>query len=95
MNIGLQTWFPYHIQICLNGREWLRRCLEQRDIDFWLRAIKAHVDCTDGRIGRLENIIVNSQAERITYLVVMEHNITSTLRLIPGSFSHGPAHQKR
>jgi hypothetical protein len=21
MNIRLQTWFPYHIQICLNGRE--------------------------------------------------------------------------
>ena len=24
MNIRLQTWFPYHIQVCLNGREWLR-----------------------------------------------------------------------
>ena len=34
MNIRLQTWFPYHIQICLNGREWLRRCLEQKGIDF-------------------------------------------------------------
>jgi len=31
MNIRLQTWFPYHIQICLNGREWLRRCLEQQE----------------------------------------------------------------
>ena len=34
MNIRLQTWFPYHIQICLNGREWLRRSLERRNIDF-------------------------------------------------------------
>jgi len=34
MNIRLQTWFPYHIQICLNGREWLRRCLERQGIDF-------------------------------------------------------------
>ena len=34
MNIRLQTWFPYHIQICLNGREWLRRSLEQKGIDF-------------------------------------------------------------
>lgn len=34
MNIRLQTWFPYHIQICLNGREWLRRCLEQKGVDF-------------------------------------------------------------
>lgn len=34
MNIRLQTWFPYHIQICLNGREWLRRCLERQGIHF-------------------------------------------------------------
>jgi hypothetical protein len=33
MNIRLQTWFPYHIQVCLNGREWLRRCLERKGID--------------------------------------------------------------
>jgi hypothetical protein len=34
MNIRLQTWFPYHIQVCLNGREWLRRSLEKRGIVF-------------------------------------------------------------
>jgi len=34
MNIRLQTWFPYHIQICLNGREWLRRCLERQGVHF-------------------------------------------------------------
>lgn len=34
MNIRLQTWFPYHIQICMNGREWLKRHLEQQGIDF-------------------------------------------------------------
>jgi len=34
MNIRLQTWFPYHIQICLNGREWLRRSLEKEKIEF-------------------------------------------------------------
>jgi hypothetical protein len=34
MNIRLQTWFPYHIQICLNGREWLRRELEREKINF-------------------------------------------------------------
>ncbi|MCF6285077.1 MAG: hypothetical protein L3K26_07795 [Candidatus Hydrogenedentes bacterium] len=34
MNIRLQTWFPYHIQLCLNGREWLRRSLERENIDF-------------------------------------------------------------
>ena len=40
MNIRLQTWFPYHIQVCLNGREWLRRCLEQQGIDFLAKGNK-------------------------------------------------------
>lgn len=34
MNIRLQTWFPYHMQVCLNGREWLRRSLEHKGIEF-------------------------------------------------------------
>ena len=34
MSIRMQTWFPYHIQICLNGREWLRRSLEKSGADF-------------------------------------------------------------
>ena len=34
MNVRLQTWFPYHIQVALNGREWLRRRLEARGADF-------------------------------------------------------------
>jgi len=29
MNVRLQTWFPFSIQICLNGREWLARQLER------------------------------------------------------------------
>ena len=40
MNIRLQTWFPYHIQICLNGREWLRRSLEREDIEFLVHGNK-------------------------------------------------------
>jgi hypothetical protein len=28
MNIRLQTWAPYEIQVALNGREWLRRSLD-------------------------------------------------------------------
>ena len=34
MSVRLQTWFPYSIQIQLNGREWLRRGLEREGIDF-------------------------------------------------------------
>jgi hypothetical protein len=45
MNIRLQTWFPYHIQICLNGREWLRRSLERTGRDFVVRGNKfLHID---------------------------------------------------
>jgi len=45
MNIRLQTWFPYHIQVCLNGREWLRRSLEQAGIEFLAKGNKfLHID---------------------------------------------------
>ena len=45
MNIRLQTWFPYHIQICLNGREWLRRSLEREGVNFVARGNKfLHID---------------------------------------------------
>lgn len=34
MNARLQTWFPFNVQICLNGREWLARQLRRRHSDF-------------------------------------------------------------
>ena len=40
MNIRLQTWFPYNIQMCLNGREWLRRGLEKEGVDFHVHGNK-------------------------------------------------------
>lgn len=49
MNIRLQTWFPYHIQVCVNGREWLRRSLEQKNIDFLVHGNKfLHIADYDG-----------------------------------------------
>jgi hypothetical protein len=48
MNIRLQTWFPYHIQIALNGREWLRRSLEKAGMDFVARGNKfVHIEDYD------------------------------------------------
>src|SRR6266571_5320521 len=29
MHLRLQSWFPFLVQICLNGREWLRRQMDQ------------------------------------------------------------------
>lgn len=34
MNARIQTWFPFNIQVCLNGREWLARALQRLGIRF-------------------------------------------------------------
>jgi hypothetical protein len=34
MNARIQTWFPFNIQICLNGREWLAHSLERAKLRF-------------------------------------------------------------
>jgi len=34
MNARLETWFPFNIQICINGREWLARQLEENGSSF-------------------------------------------------------------
>ena len=56
LSVRLQTWFPYHIQIALNGREWLRRGLEQAGVDFVARGNKFfHVedyDCAQRLLDR-------------------------------------------
>lgn len=45
MNVRLQTWFPYHIQFAMNGREWLRRSLEKEGCAFIAKGNKfVHID---------------------------------------------------
>lgn len=34
MNGRIQTWFPFNIQICLNGREWLARQMDSKGIEY-------------------------------------------------------------
>ena len=34
MHVRIQTWFPYAMQICLNGREWLARQLDQAGVSY-------------------------------------------------------------
>jgi len=34
MNARIQTWFPFSIRICLNGREWLARQLDRKGLDY-------------------------------------------------------------
>ena len=38
MNVRLQTWFPFNVQICLNGREWLARQFEREGRSDFKRA---------------------------------------------------------
>ncbi len=34
MNARIQTWFPFNIQVCINGREWLARQMERRGLHY-------------------------------------------------------------
>jgi hypothetical protein len=34
MHIRLQTWFPFNVQVCVNGRRWLARKMQQAGISF-------------------------------------------------------------
>jgi len=49
MSARLQTWFPFNIQICLNGREWLDRQLRRRS-----RLDSKRVDNCFTRLGNPE-----------------------------------------
>ena len=37
MHVRLQTWFPFTIQICLNGRQWLARSLQAAGVPYLRR----------------------------------------------------------
>jgi len=37
MNARIQTWFPFNVQLCLNGREWLARQFARRGYTDFLR----------------------------------------------------------
>jgi sporulation protein YlmC with PRC-barrel domain len=45
--------------------------------------LNAHVECTDGRVGHLENIILNPETEKVTYLVVRGNDLQNTERIVP------------
>ena len=81
MNIRLQTWFPYHIQICLNGREWLRRSLQMQDIDFVSKSNKLLYIADYKEAQKLLNSQLNVQWAKIlngfipTIFPTMEHTL--------------------
>jgi hypothetical protein len=34
MHLRLQTWFPFQVQVCINGREWLARQMDQHHLGY-------------------------------------------------------------
>lgn len=34
MNARIQTWFPFNIQVCINGREWLARQMDRKGLHY-------------------------------------------------------------
>src|SRR4029077_12876988 len=48
MHLRLQTWAPFTIQVCINGREWLARQMDRQGIGY-----EKHDNCFT-RIGDLE-----------------------------------------
>jgi len=34
MHARIQTWFPFNVQVCLNGREWLSRMMDHDHMDY-------------------------------------------------------------
>ena len=37
MHIRVQTWFPFSLDVCLNGRQWLARQMDQAGIGYQQR----------------------------------------------------------
>lgn len=68
MSLRLQTWFPYQIQVALNGREWLRRSLGKEGIDALICGNKIY------EVGNLE---------RAQYLLTAQLN-TRWVELLDG-----------
>jgi len=40
MNARIESWLPFHVQVCLNGREWLARMMDQNGIRY-----RRHENC--------------------------------------------------
>lgn len=54
MHVRLQTWFPFTMHVCLNGREWLARQLDRAGIDY-LRQDNCFVELSD--VARAQRLL--------------------------------------
>lgn len=49
MHLRLQTWFPFTVHVCVNGREWLAQQLRGEGIGYVQRATAANAEVTMAR----------------------------------------------
>jgi hypothetical protein len=58
MHVRVQTWLPFTVKLCVNGREWLCRSLEKSGVDFerrenclsWVRDVAKAQRMLDGQL---------------------------------------------
>ena len=78
MNVRLQTWAPYEIQVALNGREWLRRSLDAAGCGYMIDGNKfLHIDDYD-----LAQSFLDEQA-RTDFRKVLEGFLPSVFPAMP------------
>ena len=73
MNARIQTWFPFSIQVCLNGREWLSRQLDQVSIGYhrldncftWIQDIQRAQDLMNEQLKTDWPGVLNQIAARL------------------------------
>lgn len=85
MHARLQTWFPFNVHVCINGRDWLARQLQQAGIGFQQRD-NCFVDVEDlAQAQHLLQAQVEADWERLlTELVRRIHPTHERL------YAHGP-----
>jgi len=35
MHARIQTWFPFYVHLCINGREWLARSMDRQGLQYF------------------------------------------------------------
>jgi hypothetical protein len=67
MNARIQTWFPFGIQVCLNGREWLSHQMDKQGIRYqkrdncftWLEDMPAARELMDGLLDSPWSVLLD------------------------------------
>ncbi len=73
MNARIQSWFPFSIQICLNGREWLGRQMDRRGLRYqrqencfpWIERMDTAQGLMDQQLRTNWPILLNRIAHRL------------------------------